>query len=53
MDAITPPDRIKSLYKPFYSLPVVAALNGENMVIDMNERRGYPLYRTKGKSAYR
>lgn len=50
MDAITPPDRIKSLYKPFYSLPVVAALNGENMVIDMNERRGADIHFTAPKA---
>ncbi|MBP0984703.1 MAG: response regulator [Oscillospiraceae bacterium] len=50
VDAITPPDRIKSLYKPFYSLPVVAALNGENMVIDMNERRGADIHFTAPKA---
>lgn len=50
VDAISPSHNIKCLYKPFYSLPIVSALNGENMVIDMNERRGADIRFTAPKA---
>ncbi len=40
MDAITLPDTVKCIYKPFYVLSVASALNNENIVINLNERRG-------------
>lgn len=40
MDAINLPDSIKCIYKPFYAISVASALNDENMVINLNERRG-------------
>lgn len=40
MDAINLPDNIKCIFKPFYAISVVSALNNENIVININERRG-------------
>ncbi|MCI5751346.1 MAG: ATP-binding protein [Oscillospiraceae bacterium] len=40
IDAITLPDTIKCIYKPFYVLSVASALNNENIVINLSERRG-------------
>ncbi|MGN1137187.1 MAG: ATP-binding protein [Oscillospiraceae bacterium] len=40
MDAINLPDSIKCIYKPFYAISVASALNDENMVVNLNERRG-------------
>ena len=50
VDAIAPPEPIKCLYKPFYSLSAAAALNGENIVLDMNERRGAEIRFTAPKA---
>lgn len=49
-NAVSPPKPIKSVYKPFYSLTAAAALNGENIVIDMNERRGAEIRFTAPKA---
>lgn len=40
IDAIELPPDIKCVYKPFYAISVASALNNENMVINLNERRG-------------
>lgn len=32
-------DGIKIIYKPFYVIPVISALNNESMVLNLNERR--------------
>lgn len=40
MDAINLPDNIKCIFKPFYAISVVSALNNENIVINLNDRRG-------------
>ncbi|MGN0552343.1 MAG: ATP-binding protein [Oscillospiraceae bacterium] len=40
MDAINLPDNIKCIYKPFYAISVASALNNENIVLNLNERRG-------------
>ncbi|MBQ5332268.1 MAG: response regulator [Oscillospiraceae bacterium] len=40
MDAINLPNNIRCIYKPFYIISVVSALNHENIVLDLNERRG-------------
>ena len=39
VNAIDVPNGIKCIYKPFYSLALVSALNDENMVLNLNERR--------------
>ena len=39
VDSITLPDKLKCIYKPFYSLSAASALNGENIVLNLNERR--------------
>lgn len=39
-DAINLPDNIKCIYKPFYAISVASAFNDENMVVNLNERRG-------------
>lgn len=40
VNAVVPGDNMKCIYKPFYALSVVSALNNENIVLNMNERRG-------------
>ena len=40
IDAIVLPDKIRPIYKPFYVLPAVSALNNESIVHNLNERRG-------------
>ena len=40
IDTIVLPDGIKPVYKPFYVIPVVSALNNESIVLSLNERRG-------------
>ena len=40
MDAINLPDNIKCIFKPFYAISVASALNNENIVLNLNERRG-------------
>lgn len=50
VDAIKLPEKIKRIYKPFYSIPVVSALNAENMVLNMNERRGADIRFTAPKA---
>lgn len=39
-DALNLPDNIKCIYKPFYAISVASALNDENIVVNLNERRG-------------
>ncbi len=39
-DAVSLPDNIRCLYKPFYAISVASVLNNENIVLNMNERRG-------------
>lgn len=40
LDAIELPENINCLFKPFYVISVASALNNENMVLNLNERRG-------------
>ena len=40
MDAIELPENIKCIFKPFYAISVASALNNENIVLNLNERRG-------------
>ncbi|MCH5192969.1 MAG: response regulator [Oscillospiraceae bacterium] len=40
VDAMRLPENIKSIYRPFYVIPIVSALNNEKMVVNLNERRG-------------
>lgn len=40
MDAVNLPDNIKCIYKPFYAISLASALNNENIVLNLNERRG-------------
>lgn len=38
VDSISFPSKIKCIYKPVYSLPIVGALNGENVLLNFNQR---------------
>ena len=40
VNAVVPETNMKCIYKPFYALSVAAAFNNENIVLNMNERRG-------------
>lgn len=40
LDAIELPENIKCIFKPFYVISVASALNNENIVLNLNERRG-------------
>ncbi|MGN0667304.1 MAG: ATP-binding protein [Huintestinicola sp.] len=40
MDAVNLPESIKCIYKPFYAISVASVLNNENIVLNLNERRG-------------
>ena len=40
VDGLTLAEGIKPIYRPFYVLPAVAALNNERIVLNLNERRG-------------
>lgn len=40
VNAVIPGDNMKCIYKPFYALSVVSALNNESVVLNINERRG-------------
>ncbi|MGN0682541.1 MAG: ATP-binding protein, partial [Oscillospiraceae bacterium] len=40
MDAIELPENVKCIYKPLYAISVASALNNENVVLNLNERRG-------------
>ena len=50
MDALTLPDGIKRIFKPFYLIPAVSALNNESMVLSLNERRGADIRFTAPKA---
>ncbi|MGN1423137.1 MAG: ATP-binding protein [Oscillospiraceae bacterium] len=49
-DAITLPEKVKCVFKPLYSLSAVSALNNENLVVNMNERRGADIRFTAPKA---
>ena len=40
LDAVQCPPSIRCVYKPFYTMSVASALNNENMVLNLNQRRG-------------
>lgn len=40
LDAIELPENINCLFKPFYVISAASALNNENIVLNLNERRG-------------
>ena len=50
MDNVSLPDGIKPVYKPFYVIPVVSALNNESIVLSLNERRGADIRFTAPKA---
>lgn len=50
VNSITLPDKIKCVYHPFYAIPCVSALNNENMVLNLNERRGVDIHFTAPKA---
>ncbi|MGN0608987.1 MAG: response regulator, partial [Oscillospiraceae bacterium] len=50
MDAVNLPENIKCVYKPFYSISVASALNNENIVLNLNERRGSDIRFTAPKA---
>ncbi|MGN0585730.1 MAG: ATP-binding protein [Oscillospiraceae bacterium] len=50
MDAVELPEKIKCVYKPFYSISVASALNNENIVLNLNERRGADIRFTAPKA---
>ena len=49
-DPISLPENIKCLYKPFYSTSLASALNNENLVLNLNERRGAEIRFTAPKA---
>ncbi|MGN0578838.1 MAG: ATP-binding protein, partial [Ruminiclostridium sp.] len=49
-DPVSLPENIKSIYKPFYSIPLASVLNNENMVLNLNERRGAEIRFTAPKA---
>lgn len=50
IDAVNLPGGIKCVYKPFYSISVASALNNENIVLNLNERRGSDIRFTAPKA---
>ena len=44
LDAIELPENVKCIYKPFYAISVASALNNENIVLNLNERRGSDIH---------
>ena len=40
IDALTLPEGIRPIYRPFYVIPAVSAFNNESIVLSLNERRG-------------
>jgi len=40
LDAVQCPPSIRCVYKPFYTMSAASALNNENMVLNLNQRRG-------------
>ena len=49
-DTISLPDSIQSIYKPFYVVPAVSALNHESLVLNLNERRAADISFTAPKA---
>ena len=49
-DTISLPDSIQSIYKPFYVVPAVSALNQESLVLNLNERRAADISFTAPKA---
>ncbi|MGN0674553.1 MAG: ATP-binding protein [Oscillospiraceae bacterium] len=50
VDAVNLPDKIRCVYKPLYGIPMASALNNENMVLNLNERRGAAIRFTAPKA---
>ena len=50
IDALTMPEGIRPIYKPFYVIPAVTALNNEHIVLSLNERRGADIRFTAPKA---
>lgn len=50
VDAINLPDKVKCVYKPFYTISVASAINGESIVLNLNERRGADIRFTAPKA---
>ena len=49
-DALTLPEGIRPIYRPFYVIPAVSALNNESIVLNLNERRGADIRFTAPKA---
>ena len=50
IDALTLPEGIRPIYRPFYVIPAVSALNNEHIVLNLNERRGADIRFTAPKA---
>lgn len=40
IDAVTPSSSVRNSYKPFYTLSAASIINNENILLNLNERRG-------------
>lgn len=49
-DDIPLSDGVECVYKPFYVIPIVSALNNESVVLNLNERRGADIRFTAPKA---
>ena len=49
-NAIALPRGIKPMYKPFYVIPIVSALNNESMLLSLGEQRGSSIHFTAPKA---
>ena len=50
IDGLVMPRGIKPIYKPFYVIPAITALNNESIVLSLNERRGADIRFTAPKA---
>lgn len=44
VEVLSLPDDIQRVYSPFYVIPVISAINHENVVLNLNERRSADTY---------
>ena len=49
-DSFDVPASISRVFKPFYALSIVSALNNENLIMNLNERRGSDIHFTAPKA---
>lgn len=50
IDALVLPAGVKAIFRPFYVIPAVSALNNESLVVNLNERRGADIRFTAPKA---